>query len=144
MPLTERFKPVVAKAHKSIFVAKNQPFHVTEFNVLDDLSKALTLVIQSRTDIFDPFIDFHSPFQAIRTQRFFLGGKVFLLGWGRDTSICDGFAMRTGDQTPVLEILVMGVVPPIGRGTMGFQGPVPIPSLQGEDGYPDQLAKIFR
>src|SRR5438552_2608828 len=93
MPLTERFKPVVAKAHKAIFVANDQPFHITEFNVLGDLIKALALVMKSGTNIFYPLIHLDPLLQAISPQRFFLRRKVFLLGWGRDTSIGDGFPL---------------------------------------------------
>src|SRR5439155_23099651 len=38
----------------------------------------------------------------------------------------------------------MRVVPAIGRGTVGLQGTVSIPSLQGEHRNSNQFAKIFR
>ncbi len=42
MPLTKRFKPAVAKAHKPIFVPNDQTFHMTEFKILDNLSYDFT------------------------------------------------------------------------------------------------------
>lgn len=119
MTLTEGFKPVVAKADKAIFVADNQPFDVTEFNVFNDLVKAFAFVIECRANIFYPLINFNAMFQAMRPKSIFLEGEVFLLRWGGNTSIRDGFSLRTCYQTSVLEILIMRVVPTIGRGTVG-------------------------
>lgn len=87
MPLTERFKPVIAKAHKAIFIADDKAFDVTKFNVLDDLIKALSLVVESGTNIFYSLIHLDPMIQTIRAQRFFLHRKVAFLRRRGETSI---------------------------------------------------------
>jgi hypothetical protein len=100
--LTKRFKPVIAKADKTILEGDDQALDMTKFSALDHLIKAFSLVGESRTHIFDPLIDGDSAFLGVGAKGFLLGSEVASLGWRRNTGRGNSFSLRTCYQSTLV------------------------------------------
>ena len=113
-------------------------------STLNDLIETFSLVVERRSNIFHPLIHSDVMVLAVGAKCFSLGSKIFLLRHRRHASIRNHLTLLRRDQTAILQILFMCVVPPIRGTAVGMQDTLTIPFLQGVDGFSNQLPELFR
>src|SRR5579885_2123458 len=143
MPLTEGGKPLKPEPHEPVLMRDNEPLYPPELNRFHEAVEVLALIVQAAPYLFYPLINPYLMSLAVRPESRDLILEVRLLGLRGDPRIGNRCACSFRFQAAILQVLVMRVVPPVGRGPMGRQNTRLVPALQGQHGFANECPKLF-
>jgi hypothetical protein len=134
----------ISKAGKSILVGNEQHCHLSYNDGINQSQKLLPFEIESPTNFTDPFID-HIPVRFTKLGQYpSLVFQVRLVRHARYSAIGNDPPSRPCFLGEDREEVFLRVVSPVRRGSVGFEHPLPIPSLQRLHGNVNSLAKFAR
>jgi len=144
MRLTEVNEQAPSKTSQSIFVGNEQQRDFPSNDRIDESEKLLALEIESPANFCNPFIDDISIGGAPLGEHPALVLQIRFLRRTGHPAIANCSPLGSSFLRQDGSHIFLGILPPVGRCSMGFEYPLSIPSLQGLHGNTDPLAKFAR
>ena len=144
MHLTEVNEQAPSKTSQSIFVGNKQQRDFPSNDRIDESEKLLALEIESPANFCNPFIDDISIGGAPLGEHPALVLQLRFLRHSGHPAIANCSSLGRSFLGQDGGHIFLGIIPPVGRCSMGFEYPLSMPSLQGLHGNTDPLAKFAR
>jgi hypothetical protein len=124
MTLTEGFKVARAEAYQSILMRNHDTPDLSQFHQFHESIEVLALVVETTTNIREPFIHLDALSLTRGSDRLLLIEQIRLLSNAGYSDVGNGEALFLCFHSPILKVLIMGLVTPLRGRAMGYEYPL--------------------